>query len=76
LGISPRLRHRQVGSGGHGFGVVRAEQPLHVGDDPFAITPARRAAAMCTDKGVPARVLINPVDGQAVLHVSAGQLAR
>ena len=32
--------------------------------DPFAITPTRRAAALCADKGVPARILINRVDGR------------
>ena len=32
--------------------------------DPFSITPTRRAAALCADKGVPARVLINRVDAR------------
>lgn len=32
--------------------------------DPFAITPTRRAAALCAERGVPARVLINRVDGR------------
>lgn len=32
--------------------------------DPFVITPTRRAAAMCAELGVPARVLINRVDGR------------
>ena len=32
--------------------------------DPFAITPTRRAAALCADRGVPARILINRVDGR------------
>lgn len=32
--------------------------------DPFVITPTRRAAALCADRGVPAKVLINRVDGR------------
>jgi len=32
--------------------------------DPFVITPTRRAAALCADKGIPAKVLINRVDGR------------
>ena len=32
--------------------------------DPFVITPTRRAMALCAEKGVPARVLINRVDGR------------
>jgi chromosome partitioning protein len=32
--------------------------------DPFVITPTRRAAALCADRGVPAMVLINRVDGR------------
>jgi chromosome partitioning protein len=32
--------------------------------DPFVITPTRRAAVMCADLGVRARVLINRVDGR------------
>ena len=32
--------------------------------DPFVITPTRRAMAMCAEMGVPAKVLINRVDGR------------
>jgi chromosome partitioning protein len=32
--------------------------------DPFAVNPTRRAAALCAEKGVPFRVLVNRVDGR------------